>query len=181
MSIASSFSNVVADCPMSSSYSKEDLSGMPILCTITSKCTEINCCLDVSIIGRTIEAFIDLDPCYKTLELGIEAYKTKINLLRYTFGKSYSNNYIMIIYPVLGISHIYTLRKTKLLVAEKSASWNFFSWIFGYVKFRVFLKHLYSKNIPRRACTSNKIGAVSKYDIYREKNYIYRKKRSFFQ
>ena len=99
---------------------------MPILCTITSKCTEINCCLDVSLIGRTIEAFIDLDPCYKTMELGIEAYKTKINLLRYTFGKSYSNNYIMIIYPVLGISHIYTLRKTKLLVAEKSASWIFF-------------------------------------------------------
>ena len=97
---------------------------MPILCTITSKCTEINCCLDVSLIGRTIEAFIDLDPCYKTLELGIEAYKTKINLLRYTFGKSYYD--IMIIYPVLGISHIYTLRKTKLLVAEKSASWIFF-------------------------------------------------------
>ncbi|XP_062616058.1 uncharacterized protein LOC134277763, partial [Saccostrea cucullata] len=62
------------ECPKSSLYQKPDLSALPVLCSISTKCTEIHCCLDVKPVGRSFEAFIDLDPCYKTLELGIEEY-----------------------------------------------------------------------------------------------------------
>eukprot|EP00105_Crassostrea_gigas_P044414 XP_019928562.1 PREDICTED: uncharacterized protein LOC105342368 [Crassostrea gigas] len=78
------------DCSKSSTYQKTSLLALPILCSISSKCTEIYCCLAVSSIGRNFEAFIDLDPCYKTLELGIEEYRTRISLLNYSFGATNS-------------------------------------------------------------------------------------------
>jgi hypothetical protein len=74
------------DCPKSSSYQKPDLSSLPLLCSVSSKCTQIHCCLAVDAIGRNFQAFLDLDPCYKTLEVGIEDYRTKINLMTYSFG-----------------------------------------------------------------------------------------------
>ena len=77
----------IPDCPKSSSYQKSDLSALPLMCSITSKCTEIHCCLSVSPIGRSFEVFIDLDPCYNTLKLGVEAYTAKISLRKYEFGK----------------------------------------------------------------------------------------------
>lgn len=76
----------IVDCSKSSTYQKTSLLALPILCSISSKCTEIQCCLAVPSIGRNFDAFIDLDPCYKTLELGIEEYMTKISLLNYSFG-----------------------------------------------------------------------------------------------
>lgn len=50
-------------------------------------------------IGRNFEVYIDLDPCNKTLVVGIEQYRTKVNLLAYTFGKTihlYCNYYTKI-------------------------------------------------------------------------------------
>lgn len=43
--------------------------------------------MEVKPISRNFEAYINIDPCYKTMEIGIEEYKTKINLLTYSFGK----------------------------------------------------------------------------------------------
>lgn len=74
-------------CPKSSWYKKPDLSGLPVVCSISSKCTEVKCCMEVKPISRNFEAYINIDPCYKTMEIGIEEYKTKINLLTYSFGK----------------------------------------------------------------------------------------------
>lgn len=85
--LLSCFSPKYPDCSKSSAYQKPDLSSLPLLCSIASTCSQIHCCLAVNPVGRNFEAFIDLDPCYKTLEVGIEEYRTKINLMTYSFGR----------------------------------------------------------------------------------------------
>lgn len=66
---------------------KPDLSSHPVLCRMTSKCTEVRCCVDVQPVARSFEAYIDIDPCLHRMTIGIEDYKTNINLQTYTFGK----------------------------------------------------------------------------------------------
>lgn len=79
---------VMTECPRSSLYMKPDLSSHPVLCTVSSKCTEVRCCVDVQPVARKFEAFIDIDPCLHTMSVGIEDYKTDINLQTYTYGES---------------------------------------------------------------------------------------------
>lgn len=97
---------LLSECPKSELYKKPSLAGLPLTCSISSKCTEIHCCLQVKPIGRNFEVYIDLDPCNKTLFVGIEEYRTKVNLLTYIFGKCidiycHLNNMAMILSEVL--------------------------------------------------------------------------------
>lgn len=78
---------LIIGCPRSSLYTKTDLTSQPVLCTISSKCTEVRCCVAVSPISRNFAAYIDIDPCNHRMTVGIEDYKTNVNLLSYTYGK----------------------------------------------------------------------------------------------
>ena len=77
----------ISACPKSELYKLPNLAGMPVTCSISSKCTEIWCCLQVEPIGRNFEVYINLDSCNKTLTVGVEQYRIKINLLTYKFGE----------------------------------------------------------------------------------------------
>lgn len=55
-------------------------------CRISSSCTGISCCTDVSTIGRTLQYSIDIDACTHTLTLAIEDFRFKISLIDFKFG-----------------------------------------------------------------------------------------------
>lgn len=43
--------------------------------------------MEVKLISRNFEVYINIDFCYKIMEIGIEEYKIKINFFIYFFGK----------------------------------------------------------------------------------------------
>lgn len=68
-------------------YKKLDLFGLLVVCFIFFKCIEVKCCMEVKLISRNFEVYINIDFCYKIMEIGIEEYKIKINFFIYFFGK----------------------------------------------------------------------------------------------
>ncbi|XP_052806223.1 uncharacterized protein LOC128235441 [Mya arenaria] len=56
-------------------------------CHIVDYCTGIECCIDVSVIQRSLRAYIFLNACDYKLEIGIENYALNISLLSYSWGK----------------------------------------------------------------------------------------------
>ena len=55
-------------------------------CYISEKCTEIECCADIELIGRSIHLTLALDPCHSILDVGIESYFHSLNLLDVELG-----------------------------------------------------------------------------------------------
>jgi len=58
-----------------------------VSCSVPSSYSAIDCCIDVKLIGRTINARISLDPCTYEIEIGIEKLKIKKSLLDYKWGE----------------------------------------------------------------------------------------------
>ncbi|XP_062579219.1 uncharacterized protein LOC134241150, partial [Saccostrea cucullata] len=99
----SSMERWIDKCPKSQLYKKPSLAGLPVLCSISSRCTEIHCCVQVKPIGRNFETYLNLDTCNKTLVVGIEQYRRKFSLHNYTFGtkrKFWLQNIIKIEYSI---------------------------------------------------------------------------------
>ncbi|XP_062593831.1 uncharacterized protein LOC134255325, partial [Saccostrea cucullata] len=74
---ASSSERWIDECPKSQLYKKPSLAGLQVLCSISSRCTEIHCCVHVMSVGRNFETYLDLDTCNKTLVIGIEQYSVE--------------------------------------------------------------------------------------------------------
>ena len=55
-------------------------------CHIGSSCNEVQCCLDIDRVGKTLDVFLRLDACRHTLTLGIEDLEVEYSLLSFTFG-----------------------------------------------------------------------------------------------
>ncbi|KAK3612512.1 hypothetical protein CHS0354_024483 [Potamilus streckersoni] len=73
-----------SDCNHSLSF--PSITG-PVSCYVPDYCTAIDCCIDVRLIDRAFNIFVDLDACNYNLIIGIENYNRTISLLDYEWGK----------------------------------------------------------------------------------------------
>jgi hypothetical protein len=61
-----------------------------LVCHVSNRCTDINCCLYDTETFRHYKLFLHIDPCDYRLQIGIELYSFDVSLLDFDFGK---NNY----------------------------------------------------------------------------------------
>ncbi|CAC5374575.1 unnamed protein product [Mytilus coruscus] len=58
-----------------------------IVCRVNDSCTTIDCCVNVPLLNQTFNFYLDIDPCYQEVTVGIEKMLTTQKLLDgYTFG-----------------------------------------------------------------------------------------------
>ncbi|XP_063420822.1 uncharacterized protein LOC134706043 [Mytilus trossulus] len=71
-------------CPLSIQgiYSLPD----SMACSLSDKCTSVDCCVDIKLLGRSFHIYLDIDPCYYRLTVGIERMKFNRSLLDYSWG-----------------------------------------------------------------------------------------------
>ncbi|KAK3609658.1 hypothetical protein CHS0354_035943 [Potamilus streckersoni] len=63
------------------------ISSDPVTCVISPLCTGVTCCIDVPLIGRSIQAHMNLDICNGVLTVGIETLTQQKSLLDYEWGR----------------------------------------------------------------------------------------------
>ncbi|XP_053398929.1 uncharacterized protein LOC128556927 [Mercenaria mercenaria] len=56
-------------------------------CKIHSYCTAIDCCIDIPLIGRSVNVTVDLNACGYSLLITVGKFKSKTSLLNYNFGE----------------------------------------------------------------------------------------------
>jgi hypothetical protein len=61
-----------------------------ISCNLLPSCTGVDCCIDVDIIGHSINAVLKLYPCDQRLTLGIENLVFNVSLYDFDWGKYWS-------------------------------------------------------------------------------------------
>ncbi|KAJ8320500.1 LOW QUALITY PROTEIN: hypothetical protein KUTeg_002087 [Tegillarca granosa] len=76
------------DCP-APSEKYTDLPGT-VSCHQSNSCTAVECCVTVETLSRTIQTFVNIDPCTYDMSVGIENMKFYSSLLDYTWGSSLS-------------------------------------------------------------------------------------------
>ena len=76
-----------------------------VSCRVLSSCTAIECCVDVTPLGKTFTVLLEVDACNKELTIGIDEYKTK---LPYEFGM-FSFNYLSVWVKYKVINIVYYL------------------------------------------------------------------------
>jgi hypothetical protein len=58
-----------------------------VVCRVNDSCTVIDCCVNVPLLNQTFNFYLDIDPCYQEVTVGIEKMFTTQKLLNgYTFG-----------------------------------------------------------------------------------------------
>ncbi|VDI01394.1 Hypothetical predicted protein [Mytilus galloprovincialis] len=57
----------------------------PVTCHMMESCTAVDCCVDMTQIGRSFHFFLHLDNCYKRLKVGIENYFIDIAYMNFEF------------------------------------------------------------------------------------------------
>ena len=55
-------------------------------CVIAASCTGVTCCADVTRIGRSVRAFLNIDACEHVLMLGFEQFQFNVSLLNTELG-----------------------------------------------------------------------------------------------
>lgn len=56
-------------------------------CALLSSCTEVDCCVDVYVIDRSVNVRLQLDPCNENLVVGIEDFVFSISFYDFAWGK----------------------------------------------------------------------------------------------
>lgn len=57
------------------------------LCHLSEDCTSSQCCFNVDFIRHNFRIFLNIDPCSKVLNTGIDKLQREISLVDYKFGK----------------------------------------------------------------------------------------------
>lgn len=66
-----------------------------ITCYLASKCTAVQCCLDVQDpLQQTLHFSMDLDLCLQVLEISLEKLVEKKALFSYSYGKLYTRSFV---------------------------------------------------------------------------------------
>ena len=60
-----------------------------LVCHVSNRCTDIDCCLYDTETFRHYKLFLHIDPCNYRLQIGIELYSFDVSLLDFDFEKSY--------------------------------------------------------------------------------------------
>ena len=59
-----------------------------IVCHISDTCTAIDCCAYIPLLNKTFNFFLNIDPCYEQLSVGIEKMHHEYKLLDYQYGRT---------------------------------------------------------------------------------------------
>lgn len=57
------------------------------LCQISSSCTAIDCCVEVTPLSHSFHIYLDINPCDISIKFGIDKVQFTFNLKDFTFGK----------------------------------------------------------------------------------------------
>ena len=75
----------ISDCPLTVPLTPLPV---PVSCFIPSRCTAVDCCVDVDFLQRSFHAYVDLNTCDNMFTVGIEKLKIDpVNLTDYQFGE----------------------------------------------------------------------------------------------
>ena len=88
-----------------------------LVCHVSNRCTNIDCCLYDTETFRHYKLFLHIDPCDYRLQIGIELYSFDVSLLDFDFGK---NNY----------SAVWCYHAPKGSVVNFTAHQNFIEFIY---------------------------------------------------
>ena len=64
-----------------------DISGNSVVCSVSSVCTGLTCCIDMPLLQTSVKTYVSIDSCRNTLHLQIEKLQTKIKLDEVSYGK----------------------------------------------------------------------------------------------
>lgn len=99
------FPFLITECPVTTVIPSLQ-NGMS--CRLLSSCTAVDCCLDVDIIGHSINAVLTLDPCDQRLTIGIENLMFNVSLYDFDWGK------FSVYFKMLQINYLRVLSKVSL-------------------------------------------------------------------
>ncbi|CAG2204548.1 unnamed protein product [Mytilus edulis] len=57
-----------------------------IVCSLFDTCTSVDCCMDVELLNKSFHIYLDIDPCYHRLTVGIEQMQFNRSLQDYSWG-----------------------------------------------------------------------------------------------
>ncbi|XP_071145140.1 uncharacterized protein [Mytilus edulis] len=57
-----------------------------IVCSLSDTCTSVDCCMDVERLDKSFHIYLDIDPCYHRLTVGIEQMQFNRSLQDYSWG-----------------------------------------------------------------------------------------------
>ncbi|XP_076086926.1 uncharacterized protein LOC143057501 [Mytilus galloprovincialis] len=57
-----------------------------IVCSLSETCTSVDCCMDVELLNKSFHIYLDIDPCYHRLTVGIEQMQFNRSLQDYSWG-----------------------------------------------------------------------------------------------
>ena len=81
---SSSYSVSLVDCPKDVQLT--NLTGQAAVCHLSYLCAEVQCCLRVDSISRTLQTELSLDPCSQVMLIKLERLSIKVDLLDFQFG-----------------------------------------------------------------------------------------------
>ena len=76
---------ILPDCPPSVQTSLTSLADQA-MCTVTSSCASIKCCVRVPLLNRTFEVGVELDYSYRSLRVRVEKMTRRLSLIGYQWG-----------------------------------------------------------------------------------------------
>lgn len=77
---------LILDCPQSVQTSLSSITDRA-LCTVSSSCTNLQCCVNIPLLNRTFEVGMELDYSYMSLRVYVEKMTRKQSLIGYQFGR----------------------------------------------------------------------------------------------
>ncbi|XP_071145134.1 uncharacterized protein [Mytilus edulis] len=57
-----------------------------IVCSLSDTCTSVDCCMNVELLDKSFHIYLDIDPCYHRLTVGIEQMQFNRSLQDYSWG-----------------------------------------------------------------------------------------------
>lgn len=81
------FSLNISVCPNEAGIQRPWFNSSVATCILSGICTGVKCCISVPRLSLSIEAYVEINPCNKTLQVGIENLRFNRSLYGYTFGE----------------------------------------------------------------------------------------------
>ena len=68
-----------------------------VSCTVTERCTSVECCIKSDRLQRNFHTVLNIDPCHYNMTVGIDRLRFNVNILDKPWGK-YEKRKISIFY-----------------------------------------------------------------------------------
>lgn len=77
----------ISVCPNEAGIERPWFNSSVATCILSGTCTGVKCCISVPRLSLSIEAYVEINPCNKTLQVGIENLRFNRSLYGYKFGE----------------------------------------------------------------------------------------------